>query len=213
MRGVYGSRLSPYLLLVDNHYRFNYKLGRSIDMSNRGQSEASETLCCYPTYYLDNMMFWEVEDDVYVEMIIHRELDSRGLRCNPGAKKEIFYDVTHDDIDTILTREGISYTKCSYREYQIKENPYQMILNGEFQDNKIVMGKQTSNNKGEVERCKILTEKSLCVKEIVKKTNNSHRLCLHVNFEYTKSPEKKLKYSLGDFKWDIEHGYLAIENE
>jgi hypothetical protein len=158
-------------------------------------------------------MFWEVEDDVYAEMIIHRELDSRGLRCNPGAKKEIFYDVTHDDIDAILTMNGIGYTKCSYREYEIKENILIRILNGEFQDHKIVMGNKTSNNKGEVERCKILTEKSLCVKEIVKKTNNSHRLRPHVNFEYTKSSEKKRNYCFGDFKWDIGHGYLTVENE
>ncbi len=212
MKGIYCSRLSPYPISINNFLRYQHKLGKALCMPERVKSEASETLCLDPEYYLDNMMFWLVEDEGQAETIIHRDLDEQGLRCKPGARKEIFYDVTPEMIDIVLTRNGISYTKCSYREYERLHNLLTRILNEEVQDKKIVQGNLESKKPGEVERCKILAGKNLCVKEIVKKTPKTHRLYPQAKFSYVKGQKNKT-YGMADFRWDILHGYLTIEKD
>lgn len=180
-------------------------------MYRRVMSEYKETLCSDPDHYLDNMQLWAVENEEYAETIIHRYLDNLGLRCKPGATKEIFFDVTPAMIEAELTRNGITFTRCSFRDYQ-KTRPWARIEDGVVQDKKIVLGKRRSKNAPERERCEKLAGKNLCVKEIFYKTRKQRRLYDEAKVTYVKKNVTK-KYGLGDFEWDIEHDYLTIETD
>lgn len=222
MAGVYLNEISPWAVSIDGKLRRQYKVGTADCVYRRVIKESQETLCSDPDHYLETTVFikdlrkLENEGEVQrlhvcAETIIHRYLDNLGLRCKPGATKEIFFDVTPAMIEAELTRNGFTFTRCSFREYQ-KTRPWARIINGEVQDKKIVLGKRRSKNAPERERCEKLAGKNLCVKEIFYKTRKQRRLYDEAKVTYVKKNVTK-KYGLDDFEWDIEHDYLTIETD
>tara|TARA_Y100000816_G_C25905737_1_gene472434 strand:- start:279 stop:791 length:513 start_codon:yes stop_codon:yes gene_type:complete len=165
-------------------------------------------------YYKKNMMIFFVENEIMTETLIHRELDKQNKRLNDG-KKEFFKDITINDIKQILNKNNITYYEISYIDYE-KNSILNIIFETDcYNDKKIIIGNITSTSKGEKERCRILAEKELCVKDIIEKKLKKWSLTTIAKFQYNKKPENKdsvmQKYTMADFKWDLEHGYLMVD--
>lgn len=212
--GIYIGPLFEGKLLKDGKNTFVIKIGRAKCPYKRITDESKETSMIDPDYYKKNMMIFFVENEIMTETLIHRELDKQNKRLNDG-KKEFFKDITINDIEQILNENNITYYEISYIDYE-KNSILNIIFKTDcYNDKKIIIGNITSTSKGEKERCRILAEKELCVKDIIEKKLKKWSLTTIAKFQYNKKPENKdsvmQKYTMADFKWDLEHGYLMVD--
>lgn len=211
--GIYIGPLFEGTLLKDDEIINVIKIGRAKCPYKRINDESKETSMIDPHFYKQNMIIFYVENEIMTETLIHRELDKQNKRLNNG-KKELFKNIKINDIEQILNNNNITYNKISYIDYE-KNNILNIIFETDcYNDKKIIIGNITSTNKGEIERCRILAEKELCVKDIIEKKLKKWSLTTIAKFQYNKKPENKdivmQKYTMTDFKWDLEHGYLTI---
>ena len=193
-----------------------YKIGRSENIPKRVRDESNEQTCiAYPDKSPDTMCILTT-NDVEMETYIFRHFADKRI-----GKKEIFTDVTFNEIVELVSSQFDDIEVISYQE--LDNNLWKKISNGDYANARIVKGKNSPHNEngrhinraGEISRINELVNRKLLVKEVIK-INYNGKNKLIINKPITFNKEKKgiiinANYTMTDFEWDIQKGYVSVQ--
>lgn len=188
-----------------------HNIGRAGNPIKRILDESSEKMCLDPNYFKNNVyiLYLLNTSEVKAETELFKELDKRNKRrCK---NKEFFY-TSKEEILKILDNLKIDYKITTFiAEYD--NLVYNEILEKTIHDNKkLKVNYNKRMNDIYKDRCEKLVGLDLTIGEILIR-NNKKSLTKKVNFEcynQVKSRTKK-KYNTCDFRWDLEQGYLILD--